>query len=307
MQKNTHHTFISADEVLELLNISSKVYLSRYLKKQGIKVKKGKKRPYDKDIILALAKQRQEQNHHKSKQSRDLQIIAPSLDELKQQRASQKRARSFYAQATNFNPNQTINFNPNQATNFNANQAHHFNPNQTTNFSPNPAQSFHACTPRALNAQNTQNPNAQSHKPNQAQENPAHNTAQTPAQNPNSNNLNPEQEPVLSNAEQDYINHIIARLEDLELYDSLDEAMIRTYARTLALSNHLFENLSRAGTSLQDSDGKAYANPDMLSFASLSRNLNIFARSLGIGAGNRSHLKPKEKENKSAFEKFLEE
>lgn len=61
--------FLNIDEVLQILNISSKIYLSRYLKKNGIKVLKGKAKPYPKDEILRLAKKRQEQNHYNSKQN----------------------------------------------------------------------------------------------------------------------------------------------------------------------------------------------------------------------------------------------
>lgn len=48
--------FLNIDEVLQILNINSKIYLSRYLKKNGIKVLKGKTKPYPKDEILRLAK-----------------------------------------------------------------------------------------------------------------------------------------------------------------------------------------------------------------------------------------------------------
>lgn len=48
--------FLNIDEVLQILNINSKIYLSRYLKKNGIKVLKGKAKPYPKDEILRLAK-----------------------------------------------------------------------------------------------------------------------------------------------------------------------------------------------------------------------------------------------------------
>ncbi|EAK0671784.1 terminase, partial [Campylobacter jejuni] len=46
--------FLNIDEVLQILNINSKIYLSRYLKKNGIKVLKGKTKPYPKDEILRL-------------------------------------------------------------------------------------------------------------------------------------------------------------------------------------------------------------------------------------------------------------
>lgn len=61
--------FLNIDEVLQILNISSKIYLSRYLKKNSIKVLKGKAKPYPKDEILRLARKRQEQNHYNSKQN----------------------------------------------------------------------------------------------------------------------------------------------------------------------------------------------------------------------------------------------
>lgn len=61
--------FLNIDEVLQILNINSKIYLSRYLKKNGIKVLKGKAKPYPKDEILKLAKKRQDENHYNSKQN----------------------------------------------------------------------------------------------------------------------------------------------------------------------------------------------------------------------------------------------
>ncbi|EDP2641297.1 terminase, partial [Campylobacter jejuni] len=61
--------FLNIDEVLQILNINSKIYLSRYLKKNGIKVLKGKAKPYPKDEILRLAKKRQDENHYNSKQN----------------------------------------------------------------------------------------------------------------------------------------------------------------------------------------------------------------------------------------------
>lgn len=61
--------FLNIDEVLQILNINSKIYLSRYLKKNGIKVLKGKAKPYPKDEILRLAKKRQDENHCNSKQN----------------------------------------------------------------------------------------------------------------------------------------------------------------------------------------------------------------------------------------------
>ena len=86
--------YLSTDEVLELLNISSKVYLSRYLKKHNIKLKKGSKKPYLKQDILLLAQQRQNEAHHNSKQSKDIKIYIeakptpPPLPPPKQEKPS---------------------------------------------------------------------------------------------------------------------------------------------------------------------------------------------------------------------------
>ncbi|EAK0948417.1 P27 family phage terminase small subunit [Campylobacter lari] len=71
--------FLSCDEVLQILNINSKEYLSRYLKKNGVKVLRGKAKPYPKEEILKLAKKRQDDNHHNSKQNEIALFIDESI------------------------------------------------------------------------------------------------------------------------------------------------------------------------------------------------------------------------------------
>lgn len=64
---------------MQILNINSKKYLSRYLKKNGVKVLRGKVKPYPKEEILKLAKKRQDDNRHNSKQNEIVLFIDESI------------------------------------------------------------------------------------------------------------------------------------------------------------------------------------------------------------------------------------
>ena len=205
--------FLNVDEVLSILNIKSKEYLSAYLKREGIKVYKGKLKPYPKNEILKLAKKRQEQNHFNSKQNQISLYIDDNL--LK----------------------------------------------EPPNKQPKPKENIKE------NAKETS----------------------------------------LYEFEKKLSDKIIAELKDLGVYENLDKELIKVYVKNLILLEYSSKELEKKGLVSYTERGTTILSPELLAFNSLTKNLVLLSKTLGIGAINRINLNPKEIKQTSAFDILLKE
>ncbi|TKX30663.1 P27 family phage terminase small subunit [Campylobacter estrildidarum] len=204
--------FLNIDEVLQILNIKSKEYLSRYLKKNGVKVFKGKAKPYPKDEILRLAKKRQEENHHNSKQNKVILYIDDNT--IKEKSKQTKKAQE-----------------------------------QTT----------------------------------------------------------PQKELNLSDIEQELTQKTINELENLGIYDPLENDIIKVYAKNLILFECSSKEIENKGFYVTSDKGTPIISPEFTAFNSLTKNIIGLAKNLGIGAPNRVRVNPKENKQNSTFDILLNE
>ncbi|HEB7662651.1 TPA: P27 family phage terminase small subunit [Campylobacter jejuni] len=205
--------FLNIDEVLQILNINSKIYLSRYLKKNGIKVLKGKAKPYPKDEILRLAKKRQDENHYNSKQNEVILYI----DE------------------------------------------------------------------------------------NSIKEKPKANKTEQIQTQDDFKPLN------LETIEQELIQKTIKDLENLGIYDPLENDIIKTYVKNLIFLECTSKEMEKKGFTTSTDKGTPIVTPELIAFNSLTKNVIGLAKVLGIGSPNRARLNLKDKKEKSAFDVLLED
>lgn len=111
----------------------------------------------------------------------------------------------------------------------------------------------------------------------------------------------------LETIEQELTQKTIKDLENLGIYDPLENDIIKAYVKNLIFLECTSKEMEKKGFTTSTDKGTPIVTPELVAFNSLTKNVIGLAKILGIGLPSRARLNLKEKKEKSPFDMLLDQ